>query len=136
MKYFFSLYIILLNVWGNLYANTNPSHATSSLTQVLSTVHYAQTLVATEYDNVTSYFQATLEKENELVFATDNEVAEDEKLTSVKKDLSHSSYFTTVLYAEQLGCLCNNVKKRLIYSRLFVPIAVSKLNVLLGVYLI
>lgn len=136
MKYFFSLYIVLLNVWGSLYANTNPSHATSSLTQVLSSVQNSESHVVQEHDYIISYFQATLEKENELVFATDNEVAEDEKLTSVKKDLSHSSYFTTVLYAEQLGCLCNNVKKRLIYSRLFVPIAVSKLNVLLGVYLI
>lgn len=128
---------MLLSLSGNLYANANHQAITHTLHEVLSQIDCNDSdTYQEEHFFVATFIQATLEKENELVFSSDNEVAEDEKLLSIKKDLTNSSYFSTVLYAEQLGCLCNNVKKRIIHGSLFVPFPTTKLNVLLGVYLI
>ena len=127
---------MVLSVCGNLYANANHLNISQPLNQILNQIDCDDANVTQEHDFVATFLQATLEKENDLVFSSDNEVAEDEKLLSIKKDLTNSSYFSTVLYAEQLGCLCNNVKKRIIRNSLFVPFPTTKLNVLLGVYLI
>ena len=134
MKYFFSLFIMLFSLCGHLYASTNQHNISYTLEEAIN--HIDSDTHLEHYKFSENFFQATLEKENDLVFATDNEVADDEKVFSIKKDLTNSLYFSTVLYAEQIGCLCNNVKKRLPHSSLFVHFPTTKLNVLLGVYLI
>jgi len=126
---------MLLSVCTNLYANANQHYLSHTLNEVLNQIDSTDAH-SQSHEYVTTFLNATLEKENELILASDNEVAEDEKLFSIKKELTNSCFFSTVLYAEQLGCLCNNVKKRLICSSLFVHFPTTKLNVLLGVYLI
>ena len=128
---------MLLSVCTNLYANANQHNLPHTLHEVLSQIELNDSDAhQMNHEYGLTYLQAPLQKENDLVFASDSEVAEDEKILLVKKDLTNSSYFSTVLYAEQLGCWCNNVKKRVIHSSLFLPVPTIKLNVLLGVYLI
>ncbi|CAM3676588.1 hypothetical protein FLGE108171_10105 [Flavobacterium gelidilacus] len=114
MKYLFSFYIILFIGTSSLFANSkdanNDLNPTEKNTSEISN------------DNLFLNFQtvhAAFEKENNKIRATDNELTEEEESISEKREIVSSTFFSSVLYAEQLGYLCNNIKKRVFHNQFF-----------------
>lgn len=130
MKYLVSIYVILLCGYGNLYANDNQDSIAISLNKECNQSDIIQSF----HDLMTQSLQSNVSQDINKIRATDNEVAEEEEVASIKKDKTSSVYFSTVLYAEQLGCFCNNVKKRLPQSKFFARFLTNKLHVIFSVF--
>lgn len=130
MKYLVAIYVILLCGYGNLYANENQEIADILLSKASKQSEAIQSF----HDLMTQSLQSNVSQDTNKISATDNEVAEEEEVTSVKKDKTSSVYFSTVLYAEQLGCLCNNIKKRLPQSKFFARFLTNKLHIIFSVF--
>lgn len=132
MKYFLSIYIILLFGSASLYAKIFEDNIEISLNSVKN----QSELNDAQLNLILKSFHATIEKEVKKIRATDNEVVEEEESISTKRELLTSTYFSTVLYAEQLGCFCSNIKKRLPQNDFFVPFISNRLHIIFGVFLI
>lgn len=130
MKYLVAIYVILLCGYGNLYANENQDSADILLSKASKQSEAIQSF----HDLMKQSLQSNVSQDTNKISATDNEVAEEEEVTSVKKDKTSSVYFSTVLYAEQLGCLCNNIKKRLPQSKFFARFLTNKLHIIFSVF--
>jgi hypothetical protein len=130
MKYLFSFYILLFIGSSSLFANNqdcnnvlNPIEKDSSALTNSSFFLNAQTV------------HSTIEKENVRIRATDNELIEEESI-SKKRELVSSAFFSSVLYAEQLGYLCNNIKKRNLHNKFFVNNLSHKVYIVFCVFII
>jgi len=135
MKYLVSIYVILLCGCGNLYANDNQDNTTISLVKESNQSECNNSDVMQSFhDLMTQFLQSNVSQNINKIRATDNEVAEEEEVASIKKDKTSSVYFSTVLYAEQLGCLCNNIKKRLPQSKFFARFLTNKLHIIFSVF--
>ena len=137
MKYFLSVYVILFLGCMGLYANHTAKDNTISLKYSLNTSElFNSHTVRCPVDEIFKTSQTSLEKNEREIRGTDNEVAEEEESISAKRGLITSTYFSSVLYAEQLGCLCGNVKKRLLKSKFFVHFSTNRLQIIYNVFII
>lgn len=138
MKYVFSIYVIL--VFGcttSLYANNSKDAVLVSLSEVTNQSNFNDSdLIDAHLNLILKTFHSTVEAEGGKIRATDNEVAEEEESVSVRREVITSTYFSTVRYAEQLGCLCNNIKKRLPRSKFFVHFPSNRMQIVFNVFLI
>ena len=128
---------MLLSVSGNLYANTNLHNVTHTLHEVIDKMNCNDADANQKhYDFDTTFLKTPLEKEVDLIFATDVEVFKKYKSVSIKKKQEHSSYYRTIVYANQLRFLFTNVKKQLPQNKFFDYSQPLKLNILLSIFLI
>jgi hypothetical protein len=112
-KYLLSLFILLLSVYGNLYAHTNQECNCYSSKRTL--VGSEQASFGALHNNQAQFIKATLsvtENENCKIVAAEIEEEKHEWI-SFKKYLAYSNYFTTVFYALAFGYFCYLLKKRL-----------------------
>ena len=129
MKYLFSFYIILFIGTSSLFANSKDANNDLNQTEKNSAEIINETLFL-NFQTV----HAVLEKENSKIRATDNELVEEEESISEKKEIVSSTFFSSVLYAEQLGYLCNNIKKRDLHNKFFVNNLSHKFHIVFCVF--
>jgi hypothetical protein len=130
MKYLFSFYILLFIGSSSLFANNQDCN------NVLNPIEKDFSAITNSrfFLNVQTV-HSTLEKENVRIRATDNELVEEESI-SKKRELVSSAFFSSVLYAEQLGYLCSNIKKRNLHNKFFVNNLSHKVNIVFCVFII
>jgi hypothetical protein len=137
MKYFFSLYVFFLSIYGNLYANANQSQDTLTFQETInqienidSDIHQNGTILTT------TFFHTILQKANDLICTTDVEIVEEENESPSKKNNVCSAYYKFDFRNQKLESQHKIVKKRFSHYKFFEYYTTTKLNVLLGVYLI
>lgn len=114
MKYLFSFYIILFIGTGSLFAKNKDANNNLNPTEK-NTSEISNDNLFLNFQNVHTSF----EKDSNKIRATDNELTEEEESISEKREIVSSTFFSSVLYAEQLGYLCNNIKKRVFNNQFF-----------------
>jgi hypothetical protein len=130
MKYLFSFYIILFIGSSSLFANNQDCN------NVLNPIEKdSSAIINSSFFLNVQTVHSTLEKENVIIRATDNELLEEESI-SKKRELISSTFFSSVLYAEQLGYLCSNIKKRNLHNKFFVNNLSHKVNIVFCVFII
>ena len=113
LKHLLCLSILLLSVYGNLYAHTYQEGIIHSSKRAFVRNEHAS--LGTLQNGQTHILKATLsatEQEKFKIVAAEIEEEKHEWI-SFKKYLENSNYFTTVFYALAFGYICLFFKKRL-----------------------
>jgi hypothetical protein len=130
MKYLFSFYILLFIGSSSLFANNQ-----DCIVDLSPKEKDSSSIVNSSFFLNFQTVHSTLDKENVRIRASDNELVEEE-LISKKRELVSSAFFSSVLYAEQLGYLCSNIKKRNLHNKFFVNNLSHKVNIVFCVFII
>jgi len=131
MKQLFSIFVFLLLGCVKLSASTATNfEVVVSITADALKEYEAPQALLIHQDFIFTSVHVTLEKESQSVFTTDNEKAEEETPTSVKKGASIPALYPAIHFTTQFVATCDTPKKRFHSRNYFVYIPSNTIQIL------
>lgn len=134
MKYLLPLSIVLFLGYSFLYANTQEGNKWDSLNKTVFLTDYSS--LGFFQDSCSNTLTPSLEVKKEVfkICTSDNEELEEDEFVPLKKELKNITFFSSDLYAQKIGSLCNNITKRVFFYKHLAFFASNKLYVIFRVF--